>query len=161
VFYDRLYTELNAAVKLGRKKNLPVVVRLNGTSDLDWFDVIGDFPTIQFYDYTKRLSLLIKQYKLGLTNYDLTFSRSEFNEKVCLKALKLGFRVAVVFYDLPPAEYLGVPTISGDNTDLRFRDPGSVIVALRAKGKARKDRSGFVIPMCSNITLTLNTRGAA
>jgi hypothetical protein len=33
----------------------------------------------------------------------------------------------------------------GDDTDLRFLDPTGVIVGLKAKGRARKDTSGFVI----------------
>jgi hypothetical protein len=32
-----------------------------------------------------------------------------------------------------------------DETDLRFLDKGNVIVGLKAKGKAKKDTSGFVI----------------
>lgn len=162
VFYSMLYAELNAAVKLGRKRNLPVVVRLNGTSDLDWFDVIGDFPTIQFYDYTKRLSLISKLDRLKLSNYDLTFSRSEVNERVCERVLSMGYRVAVVFDLSPPpgSKYLGVPTIDGDGTDLRYREPAGVVVALRAKGKARKDESGFVVGSTSSCPL-LTYRGSA
>ena len=34
---------------------------------------------------------------------------------------------------------------NGDQTDLRFLDPSGVVVALKAKGDARGDRSGFVI----------------
>lgn len=39
---------------------------------------------------------------------------------------------------------MGHRVIDGDESDLRFLDPASVIVGLRAKGRARKDRSGFV-----------------
>ena len=55
--------------------------------------------------------------------------------------------IAVVFRDKEsiPAIFLGLPTIDGDQTDLRFLDPAHSIVALYAKGKARKDQSGFVI----------------
>jgi hypothetical protein len=36
--------------------------------------------------------------------------------------------------------------IDGDLSDLRFLDPsGGVIVGLKAKGKAKKDLSGFVL----------------
>ena len=39
----------------------------------------------------------------------------------------------------------GLPVIDGDKDDLRFLDPkGGHIVALYAKGAAKKDRSGFV-----------------
>ena len=35
--------------------------------------------------------------------------------------------------------------IKGDETDLRFLDPKNCIVGLIAKGKAKKDYSGFVL----------------
>ena len=35
--------------------------------------------------------------------------------------------------------------VNGDNSDVRFIDPKGVIVGLIAKGKAKKDESGFVI----------------
>ena len=44
-----------------------------------------------------------------------------------------------------PETFLGRPVINGDKDDLRFLDPKNVIVGLYAKGKAKKDTSGFVI----------------
>jgi hypothetical protein len=39
-----------------------------------------------------------------------------------------------------------IKAVNGDLHDLRFLDPkGGNIVVLKAKGKARKDLSGFVI----------------
>jgi hypothetical protein len=35
--------------------------------------------------------------------------------------------------------------IDGDANDLRFLDPTGVIVGLKAKGAAKKDTSGFVV----------------
>jgi len=35
--------------------------------------------------------------------------------------------------------------IDGDKDDLRFLDPKGVVVGLIAKGKAKRDTSGFVI----------------
>ena len=35
--------------------------------------------------------------------------------------------------------------INGDESDLRFLDPRGVIVGLKAKGKARKVQTSFVI----------------
>jgi hypothetical protein len=43
-----------------------------------------------------------------------------------------------------PATYNGLPVFNGDDSDLRFLDPKGVIVGLYAKGRARKDTSGFV-----------------
>jgi hypothetical protein len=54
--------------------------------------------------------------------------------------------IAVVF-DKLPATFLGRPVINGDETDLRFLDPRRVIVGLKAKGKAKKDYSGFTVLM--------------
>jgi hypothetical protein len=52
--------------------------------------------------------------------------------------------VAVVFKDVPDS-YIGRTVIDGDDTDLRFLDPKGVVVGLKAKGRARKDTSGFVV----------------
>ena len=46
-----------------------------------------------------------------------------------------------------PAEYAGYPVIDGDATDLRFTDPRGVIVGLLAKGRGRRDESGFAISL--------------
>jgi hypothetical protein len=42
-----------------------------------------------------------------------------------------------------PETYNGLPVFNGDESDLRFLDPKGV-VGLYAKGKAKKDTSGFV-----------------
>jgi hypothetical protein len=141
------------------RHGLKPAVRLNGTSDLPWerFPVERDgkryphvfaaFPEITFYDYTKwpiRLRALVA----GIPNYSLTYSLAESNDDSARAALALGVNVAAVFdcgkSDALPTRYMGHPVIDGDSTDLRFRDPNPVIVGLRAKGRAKKDRSGFV-----------------
>jgi hypothetical protein len=48
--------------------------------------------------------------------------------------------IVVAVYDAIPE---GVP--SADETDLRFLDPKGVMLGLKAKGRAKKDTSGFVI----------------
>jgi hypothetical protein len=57
--------------------------------------------------------------------------------------------MAVVFRDKNkiPATFKGMPVIDGDKDDLRFLDPNDqpYVVALYAKGQAKKDYSGFVI----------------
>jgi hypothetical protein len=35
--------------------------------------------------------------------------------------------------------------VDGDDTDVRVLDPMGSVVALYAKGKAKKDQSGFVV----------------
>jgi hypothetical protein len=72
-------------------------------------------------------------------NYHLTFSKADGNDADVAEALMQGMSVVAV-YDKIPA---GVP--SADETDLRFLDPKGVMLGLKAKGKAKKDYSGFVI----------------
>jgi hypothetical protein len=56
--------------------------------------------------------------------------------------------VAVVFAGKTlPDTYLGRNVINGDEHDARFLDPVGCIVGLKAKGKAKKDMSGFVVKM--------------
>jgi len=43
-----------------------------------------------------------------------------------------------------PETYNGITVFNGDDSDLRFLDPKGVIVGLYAKGRAKKDTSGFV-----------------
>lgn len=121
--------------------------RLNGTSDLRWetTGIIQKFPNLQFYDYTK-----LTNRKDLPDNYHLTYSRSEDStDEVMLSYLSQGINVAVVF-DKVPLTYLGFPVVNGDEDDLRFLDKQGVVIGLKAKGKARKDTSGFVI--INNVT---------
>src|SRR5262249_25256337 len=137
---------------------LTPVVRLNGTSDLPWHmlrlndgrTVMETFPDIQFYDYTKHPQRAALGAKGGLpSNYAVTFSRSEENGADVDRVLAAGANTAVVFTTRKgqalPDTYRGVRVVDGDHDDLRFLDPHNVVVGLRAKGKARRDTSGFVV----------------
>jgi hypothetical protein len=142
-----LKKDIEKGIKLAAKLGLKPVFRLNGTSDLSWekYDMIPGlnvfecFPDIQFYDYTKVLGR-----KAGYDNYFLIFSQADGNEADVNKAIAQGMNVAAVF-DVVPTEYKGRPVINADETDLRFLDPKGVIAGLKAKGRAKKDYSGFVI----------------
>ena len=146
-FLSLLVADIRAAVRMAERKNLIPVFRLNGTSDIRWESVsvegfpnlMGMFPVQQFYDYTK----LANRRDLP-ANYHLTFSRSESNAEQVDIAMLNGMNIAVVF-DVVPSTYLGRPVVDGDETDLRFLDARGVIVGLKAKGKGKKDTSGFVI----------------
>jgi hypothetical protein len=98
------------------------------------------FPEVQFYDYTKINNRKVSHIK----NYHLTFSKADGNDMDTRLAISNGMNVAVVFKSVPET-YLGRPVINGDETDLRFLDPRGVIVGLKAKGKAKKDTTGFVV----------------
>lgn len=137
---------------MAARQGLTPAVRVNGTSDLPQLamKMAREFPDVQFYDYTK----IPRPWTRARANYHLTFSLSESNFQDAWKALQHGMNVAVVM-DVRksgelPGEWRGVPVVDGDTHDLRFLDAkrgrsgfGSVI-GLRAKGKARKDTSGFV-----------------
>jgi hypothetical protein len=157
-----IFREYNKAIN----KGFNFMVRPNGTTDIRWENIavtVDDklsrkinkpvgiyknimalFPEIQFYDYTK-----ISNRKDIPANYDITFSYSGIlkYQPFVDQAIKNGLRVAVVFRDKNkiPATFKGLPVVSGDDSDLRPLDPHGVIVALYAKGKAKKDYSGFVV----------------
>jgi len=155
-FMADLVADIELAIKQSAKLGLVPVFRLNGTSDLSFEkhpvirggrvfrNVFDAFSDIQFYDYTKVLGRKVTEVK----NYSLTFSAADGNDADVAKAIAQGYNVAVVFgvkkTDALPSQYLGLPVFNGDESDLRFLDPRGVVVGLYAKGKARKDTSGFV-----------------
>jgi hypothetical protein len=147
-FSTLLREDLDKFQKYCERKGIQPVVRLNGTSDYNWKKIIIDYPAIQFYDYTKVYNRVAKNWP---SNYHLTLSYSEANEKYRDKVVEYangyGANMAVVFRDKNniPKKFLGRKVIDGDKDDLRFLDPDNVVVALYAKGKAKKDVSGFVI----------------
>jgi len=159
-FMAMLVDEVSKGIRKAERKGLIPVFRLNGTSDIRWETVkVGDhrnifemFPNVQFYDYTK----LANRRNIP-ANYHLTFSRSESNDHLLSQAIGNGMNVAVVFNvkkgeSLPMSDrsrfsggFGPLPIVDGDETDLRFLDRDGSIVGLRAKGKATKDTSGFVV----------------
>jgi hypothetical protein len=146
-FLAILKDDIRKAIKQAEKKGLIPVFRLNGTSDIAWekYGVIQEFPNVQFYDYTAILGRKVS----NLTNYHLTFSKKESNDMDVRLAASNGMNVAVVFSTKKgkemPSKYIGRQVFNGDDSDLRFLDPKGVVVGLYAKGKAKKDFSGFVV----------------
>jgi hypothetical protein len=143
-FMIDLYKDIQKAIKFAEKQGLIPVFRLNGTSDLAWekyevgstgMNLFQLFPNVQFYDYTKVLGRKVSQY----FNYHLTFSKADGNDYDVGRALAQGMSVVAVYDEIPA----GVP--SADETDLRFLDPKGIMLGLKAKGRAKKDYSGFVI----------------
>ena len=165
-FMHQLYQDIQKFSNYCKKRGIQPCVRLNGTTDIRWelinlgqfvhfADYMGnifqEFPDVQFYDYTKIANRKCKD----IPNYHLTWSYSNANPeyaKLLDKALEQGMNAAVVFRSnfikvVPKCwhKWQGYPVIDGDQDDLRFLDPkGGHIVALYAKGKAKKDQSGFV-----------------
>ena len=157
-FMATLVKNVESLIRKAEKNGLTPAIRLNGTSDIAWekiacvrngvrhASIMEAFPDIQWYDYTKILG---RSKAINLPNYHLTFSLAENNDSDAVKALAQGYNVAVVMRlgrdDEKPNTWGGFPVIDGDETDVRFLDPkGGTVVALFAKGDAKKDDSGFV-----------------
>ncbi|MBY5849804.1 hypothetical protein HFN51_04430 [Rhizobium leguminosarum] len=171
-FMAELANDLERFVAYCERRGVKPVVRLNGTSDIQWevahyanrgvlracvFDL---FPEIQFYDYTKVYKRLYRDLP---ANYRLVLSYSEaspsYADAIIATAKDTGANVAVVYRSkelrdglmvsgdrLEGAERITIrPVIDGDQDDMRFLEPTGVIVGLYAKGAAKQDRSGFVI----------------
>lgn len=147
-FMMKLFREIEALERKAQREGLLPAVRLNGTSDLDWesirykgFSPMEQFSRTQYYDYTK-LPRAPKN-----NNYHLTFSFSaaaEFQKSVA-KAERLGMNMAVVSNDPAPLKWRGRPVVSGDEHDLRFKDPDGSIIWLKAKGRAKKSDSNLIV----------------
>jgi hypothetical protein len=158
-FIHQLAREIAAFIKKAERLNLTPVVRLNGTSDIQWErghevlwnDWIHDsmmdaFPDVQFYDYTKLPARFARKLP---ANYHLTLSNSEANRGYARKVQNAHRKhnasvVSVASKDVYAA-MLEMGGVDGDANDLRFLDPAGSMVWLKAKGKARADTTGFVI----------------
>ena len=163
-FMARLVGEIEALIRKAERKGLTPVVRLNGTSDIQWevghpvtrdgveyASIFDAFPRLTFYDYTK----IAKRFgRPRRENYHLTLSysaaSSDYAEQ-CIEAHANGAPLAVVARDVDAkngdaiAAIAHGPIVDGDENDLRFLDPDGACVVLKAKGRARRDTSGFVI----------------
>lgn len=148
-FMDALVNDIIVFRRRQMKNGVQPCVRLNGTSDIMYekSGIMGQFPDVQFYDYTK----VVKRAYADLPpNYHLTLSYSEadmdYADSVRQAVLDTGVNMAVVFRHSLPETFRGLRVIDGDKDDLRFLDPKGVVVGLVAKGKkAKQDKSGFVI----------------
>jgi hypothetical protein len=157
-------------IKFWGKYGSSLAIRLNGTSDIpfenvrtfDGLNIFERFVGIQFYDYTKSFKRVIDNKQV---NYHLTFSVDERDtSKVnASKVLQAGKNIALVVSTKLYKELFGgtdkekdfkevyiknlqgakFELLNGDINDLRFKDRFGIVV-LKAKGKANKDRTGFV-----------------
>lgn len=170
-FFRRLYQEIRAFIRKAERAGLTPVIRLNGTSDILWekipmpvsdnkrgihcifTNVFAVFPEIQFYDYTK---IWKRFYREIPGNYHLSLSYSEasktYADKCWQTHRETNASLVTVYRDKDAisharmvAEECGKWFVDGDANDLRFLDRAGSLVALKAKGTARKDASGFVI----------------
>jgi len=156
---------MEPAARLNATSDLPWELR-TVTIDGAEAPIMEHFRMVQFYDYTKVTKRAIAHAEGRMpSNYHLTFSKTEDNDADVLKVLKAGGNVAAVFAPdtLKVALSNGMQSsqgklvlaggpssldwiaYDGDETDFRPMDPAGVIVALKAKGDARQDTSGFTI----------------
>jgi len=151
-FILQLSNEIMKQYVKAKKGGYKIAFRLNGTSDIDFIFMLQKYANLDisslsdhatWYDYTKILTKAIR-YK-DHPNYTVTFSRSESNQSETDQAIKLGINVAAVFSGDLPQKYKGATVVDGDSSDLVMLYNKGVILGLKAKGKARKDTSGFVI----------------
>jgi len=129
------------------------------------FDTLSDTNTLSIYrdlmmrhemdgfvDYTKDP----RKYSRWLSgeaapNHHLTFSRSETNASQARYFVAAGGTATVVCRDHATMSryleegYLGFPCVDGTLSDRRWEDPKGHWVLLVALGKAKEDRTGFVV----------------
>lgn len=154
-----LRQDIEALHRKAERESKRVAVRLNGTSDLPWEklapELFREFPDVCFYDYTKNTTRAERWLHGAFPrNYYLLFSRSENTPDVMVGYfLRRGMNVAVVYgAPLGFGEFAakawvrwGHEVIDGDRNDLRFLETRSRVVAVREKGPARYDGTGFVV----------------
>ena len=149
--------EIIRTAKRLKKLNQPLAVRLNGTSDAKLVEQLtnayGDHipSNVVFYDYTKIPQKAGEHTLKSGHRYHVAFSLSENNWETFESLLRnkqvVGAAVFSVKKDQPlPNDFYGIPVVDGDSRDDLMLDvPLGTILGLRAKGKALKDKSGFVI----------------
>jgi hypothetical protein len=159
-FYYMLSNELHKFRKYCTTKGKRCAVRLNGSSDINWReeypDMFSTFYDIQFYDYTKNLSLALastREYPVSQfnerdsrdsfpKNYHLTYSLTEEDSiEELQRVIRHGVNVAIVFVGVYSDSFHGIPVIDGDESDYRPDDPKGVIVGLTMKGSIAGKRS--------------------
>ena len=169
-FMAVLAFEIDALQRKASKLKMEAGVRLNATSDLPFEKrvvtidgkealIMEAFPSVQFYDYTKVTKRALQHARGAMPrNYHLTFSKTESSDSDVKEVLGAGGNVAMVLsrdvYKRAISARLTCidwdkighnKVIDGDIHDFRPADPRGVVVALKAKGDARHDTSGFVI----------------
>jgi hypothetical protein len=149
-FKARITKEIAAKEKRAIRENVPVAFRLNGTSDIDHSKLIASNPNSQFWDYTKRLSMIRKN---TLSNYHLTFSASMYSaqSKAALKkAVSRKYQIAAAFntantigesFNIEAVKAaVSKPLVTFDDSDARFLDAIDVIGTLTRKGSNKTER---------------------
>jgi len=162
-YFIVLVDEILRAKRRAERDGLKLSIRLNGTSDILWeymgfeiqgvsfYDIFQAFPDVMFYDYTK-IPFRYRKDAVDLPNYRLTYSYTGEDVSVerANEYISAGCGVSVVYTGDPMEKLQGLfpnctYTVDGDAHDMRFLDPAGSLVLLKAKGDAKRDRSGFVV----------------
>lgn len=162
-FLLNVVLDIRKIAQRAEKQGFKVAIRLDGTSDLGLvnqpIETLGGktvaqlFPSINFYEYTKSFQRMLSYLGEEMPeNVHFTFSYDGETNRNSAAVLNLkGANVAVCFDGSFPETWNGSRVIDGDTSDLRFLDPrewfkngAGYIVALKAKGKAKTLRNGFV-----------------
>ena len=146
-FLSCIRYSIKALIRKAGRENLTPCIRLNGTSDINFYKsgIMNEFKAIQFYDYSKN-RLNNNQLNKLPKNYHLTFSFDNTikNINYCKKS-PLNFAVVFNTKDKNklPKNFLGYKVISGDETDLRFLDKRKFCIGLTAKGSKKEIEQGI------------------
>lgn len=180
-FVDRLNFEIEKSHRRAIRAGFKFAVRLNGGSDLNFIDIIESHPDVQFFDYTKDPTMMMRFLRGELPrNYHLTFSRGSSNWSLCARILRMGGNVALVLRNSQNSKigkririqhgtsilypgYFYSHVISGDIDDNRFLDDVDFktkrgkIVELTGKGQPiMNDASGFAMDSYDDIKTQIN-----
>ena len=155
-FLNLMYYEIRKTQRYAeRTKAKGFAVRINCMSDLDpelfrykgeQTNILQEFDTVPFYDYTKVPAHLKLQEKYD--NYTVVLSYTGHNWLTCERYLESGGNVAVVFDMTPkdfPVAFAGYPVLDGTQTDLRHLDPSGHVVALEFHRPATLYTTGHYI----------------
>lgn len=145
-FMAWMIAEMKSYQLKAKRDNYYFSARLNGTSDIEWENIMYEgknifqhFPEVKFYDYTKNAGRMMQEIA---PNYHLTFSFTGKNEEISKKLLAGGKNVAVIYNVKKgqplPATWNGFEVVDGDLTDYRPNDGNGVVVGLRWKNIANK-----------------------
>jgi len=155
-FKRLLHSDIGKFLADCERDNLVPIIRPNTASDKNFAWLAAEYPTIQFYDYTKSVDRM-RAYIQGMlpSNYHLTYSVSELSSNAfCLEVLRAGCNVALVVdtpYNGQQKTYGPIPpywnrfkTVDGDIHDIRLPllDGGGKVICLRLKGTNRSRALG-------------------
>lgn len=143
-----LKKEIELASARAKRKGHNFAVRLNGTSDLDFYEVYSAFPEVQFYDYTKDPN------RVPLPNYHLTFSYSQATKARIAHYKQASARGQAIAFPVRGDEFEQACKLpdcfSMDTTDLRFLDEEGKYGILKAKqteGLAEGVKENFILSL--------------